>query len=482
MKETAMRRVLTLLVALPLLAALFPTAALGAPPERFTDTQTIVVCEPLVDDDGIVFTFVQVSERFGSFAALAFFAPGTSPETDPPTLISTDAVVTLSPDGTALTVIYDLVEFDPTTEPPFGDFVGTALLDVTLTPIGEPEAFSDRFRDGNRWVTIEGTRQLLAVEGDLTLPGDVVFDASGCNAFTETITVFATNPAAFIQRFDETSLSCHWETAAGTVDLFAFSDGFFAFSDLFVVDTSGEYFGSTEAVLTTTEYSAEFQLFDATDPQPEEPLGSASAAATLTATGERIRFIDRQPFFMFKFIGEVLSVDGELTLETPAGAQMLTMDDESCTAQTGRVMFQEVSPAGPKAKNDTPESAEPLDIGDSVRVSTVGLALEPEAPCTATFPDGVTVEVPFGSTAWWTFVGTGEEVTIDTAGSNFDTVVGVYVLEDGELVQVACVDDVFEPEFSLQARVTIDTEPGVTYYIQAGGFAGDTGILQLSLQ
>lgn len=56
-----MRRVLTLLAALPLLAVVFPTAALGVAPERFTDTQTLVVCEPLVDDEGTVFTFVHCS-------------------------------------------------------------------------------------------------------------------------------------------------------------------------------------------------------------------------------------------------------------------------------------------------------------------------------------------------------------------------------------------------------------------------------------
>jgi hypothetical protein len=41
------------------------------------------------------------------------------------------------------------------------------------------------------------------------------------------------------------------------------------------------------------------------------------------------------------------------------------------------------------------------------------------------------------------------------------------------------VDDVFDPDFSLQARVTIDTTAGVTYYVQAGGFGGSTGSLQL---
>jgi hypothetical protein len=68
-------------------------------------------------------------------------------------------------------------------------------------------------------------------------------------------------------------------------------------------------------------------------------------------------------------------------------------------------------------------------------------------------------------------------VTIDTAGSDFDTALAVYADEGGELVQVACVDDVE----TLQAVVTVDTVAGVTYYIQAGGFADSFGTLVLSL-
>jgi len=67
-------------------------------------------------------------------------------------------------------------------------------------------------------------------------------------------------------------------------------------------------------------------------------------------------------------------------------------------------------------------------------------------------------EVPFGHTAWWTFTGSGGDVTMDTAGSDFDTVVGVYVLNGGAFEQVGCVDDVFDPETeegSLQAAITV---------------------------
>ncbi len=73
-------------------------------------------------------------------------------------------------------------------------------------------------------------------------------------------------------------------------------------------------------------------------------------------------------------------------------------------------------------------------------------------------------------------------MTIDSAGSTFDTILAVYTGAPGSLTQVACVDDVFEPTFSLQARATIPTSAGVTYWVQAGGFGGDSGRLQLQVR
>jgi hypothetical protein len=76
--------------------------------------------------------------------------------------------------------------------------------------------------------------------------------------------------------------------------------------------------------------------------------------------------------------------------------------------------------------------------------------------------------VPIGKTLWYSFEGTGGPVTTDSAGSNFDTVIGVC---GAELNQIACVDDVVdEPGFSLQAAATIDTAEGASYLVQVGGF------------
>ena len=104
-------------------------------------------------------------------------------------------------------------------------------------------------------------------------------------------------------------------------------------------------------------------------------------------------------------------------------------------------------------------------------MSVVTSGTDAEAEATCADDEG---EFPIGHTAWWTFEGTGDPVTVDTAGSDFDTVVGVYVEEEGILVPIGCVDDIEE---SLQAAITVDTTAGVTYFVKASGFDGKAGTL-----
>ena len=98
---------------------------------------------------------------------------------------------------------------------------------------------------------------------------------------------------------------------------------------------------------------------------------------------------------------------------------------------------------------------------------TKGAAFEPEKPCDI---------APLGKTVWFAVEGTGTPITIDTAGSDFGTVVAIY--QPDTFTQIACVDDVFDTGFSFQSRVTWDTEPGETYLIQVGGFASEYGLLK----
>jgi len=478
-----MRRILASMGGVALATSLLVTPAptTAAPAQRISDTETFLFCD-LASEAGRAFTFAVESEAFGSFGDLAFWAPPSSPETGDPTWVSVTAEVDFN--ATSVTATYELVEFvfGPNPEdPPFGDPVGTATLAATLTPIGDPQEYRVNDHSGNQTFRREGVFQELGVAGTLELPEGISFDLSSCFAGVDTYTAFFNAPASSIFRFSDFSLNCGWEVDGTFVGLFAFADEFGAFSDVFVFGEDIELFGASTSppTFTTEAYAASFDLFDGLDPDAVDPVGSAEASATLTAAG---RINEHFTFGNTKvhITGTSYAVDGTLSLTTPDATYQLPMDGESCFAADQRIIEQTSARKGPKGKplpNDAPEGALPIGIGEEVTVNTLGTALDPEAPCVGDF-DGEAAEFPIGKTAWWTFEGTGGDVTIDTAGSDFDTIVGVYTDDGSGLVPVGCVDDVDE---SLQARITVATDAGVTYWIQAGGFAAASGTLVLSV-
>ena len=477
-----MRRTMAAFGGMALAMTLLVTPVAAAPSQRVSDTETVLFCEGISNEAGTVFAFVAESETFGSFADLAFWEAPASPQTSEPTWVS----VTGSGDfeGTSVTASFELVEFEfgPNPEdPPFGDPVGTATLEGTLTPIGDPEPYSINEGQGNHKFRREGVAQSFTVEGTLELPNGTTFDLSSCSAVHDTYTQFANSPASSVFHASQLVLDCHWEVEGDAVQLFAIADESGTFSDVFISGPDPEAPPELIAVptstpsLTTAGYDASFDLFEQ---GTGEPAGSAEASATLTPGG---RINDRFAFDNFKvhITGQRYMVDGTLSLTTPDGTVELSMDDEACFAADQRVTEHQSARQGPKGKplaNDAPDGALPIAMGETVTVRTGGTALEPEAPCIGDF-DGEPADFGIGKTAWWTFEGTGGDVTVDTAGSDYDTVLGIYVDDGGEMAQLACVDDVD----SLQARITIPTEAGVTYFVQAGGLGGQAGTLVLSV-
>ena len=470
-----MRRSVVIGTVASLLMAALPSVVSAAPAQRVTEHAVIVQCD-LSNDDGIVSAFAVDSSVFGSFGELAFWAAPAEPFNDDPTSVAISAEVDATESG--LSATFELVDVDT------GSAAGTASLDATLTPDGPPVPVDERFRDGNRWTDVEGTVQPMLVSGTLIVPGAEAFDLAGCSGAVQDLTLFTTNPSAFIQRFDTFNLSCTWETADGSVGLSASGDAFGAFGDLSVSDASGVYVGFTEAAsFSDMAFDATFELF--LQPDGGVAVGTGAASATLEPTGEIIRTMDGTGPNRAKATSERLAVSGTLDVSTPGGDQTLPMDDEHCVASHDHVFVHDVRPSGPKPgplANDAPEGAIAADLGRTYRIVTGGNAQAPEEPCAFVDPEtGDSFPFPIEYTAWWTFVGTGGPVTVDTAGSNFDTIVGVYTGSPGSLTQVDCVDDVFEPDFSLQARITVDTVEGVTYYVQAGGFGGSTGRLHVTI-
>ena len=478
-----MRRILAPLAALAVaISAAGPVAA--APAQRFSDVQTVLFCEHIPGEDGTLFLVAAQSEEFGTFADLGFWFPGGDAPNTPPDWFALTSSVTFG-EGT-ITGTYALYEFEVgenPEEPPIGDPVGDAVLSVTLTPDGDPEPYEFGDGSGNAKTVQTGTIQQYLVTGTIELPGDRTFDLSSCEAWRDEFTFFQTSPASNVTRMNDFQLNCTWELGDTFVGMFAAASDGFAHGDVFVSSPSGELSGfSQELTLTPATLAASWELAEF-DPEtgPGDVVGSASASATLSATGET--FHEKFSFGTTTIHqrGEIYTVDGVLTLETPDGTLELVMDGESCFAAEMQTMQHESARRGPRGRplaNDAPENALPLVPGESVTVRTGGADLEAEAPCVGE-QGGEVGEFPIGKTGWWTFEGTGSPMTVDTAGSDFDTVVGVYVEEEGSLVPIACVDDT---EMSLQAAVTVDSTAGVTYWVQAGGLGGQSGTLVLSLE
>lgn len=472
-----MPRLFTSLAVLALMLAALPAPALAQRPDRWTDSSTYVECLDLASASGSAILVVGVSERYGATARAGFWAPGTAPETDAPTWIGATDRVMVAADG-SLSATFDMFAYDEA----MPVLVGSASFAMVLAPDGDPVAFSDESSGTNRRSVVSGVRQELAVSGELLLPSALGFALDGCSGARQSIEVFVTNPDAETMHGAQVQLTCAWEGASSLVTLFAWTDASGTYTDLFVGDTSGEYQGIGTGTLSTTAFHATYQLASmGSEGEPGGITGTATASATLAATRDRIN--DRYRFGATRHhaVGSFLAVAGTVNLSLPAGDITLPMDADSCSAVDLRVTQITTSPNGPKGRplaNDLPENALPLAPGDAVRVNTAGTAVDPEAPCLVT--DGETgepIELPFGHTAWWAIEGTGSPVTVDTAGSSFDTALGVYVQTDAGLEQVACVDDVD----SLLARVTFETATGTTYLVQVGGFAGQAGTLELGV-
>jgi hypothetical protein len=501
-----MRRVLILAATAALIIGAIPSVAGAARVTRQSDEGLLLNCLIASEEEGTLYMSAQVSSEYGGYAALYWWEPGAEPFQSPPTLISGENSVIGTVAGSSLDAtleLYTYIEADPEDpeSSPYGEPAGQATVSATFETDGDPVAYSDESSGSNAKFRYDVVSQPLAATGTIQLPMATYDDLSQCEAARQQVSMFQTNPNTRIQRLEGIGLSCEWASDDRTVVLFASTEqSGQAYAEIFVSDASGYHAGFGEASLGTDAFAASWDLedisgeFEGEDESEVAPAaiggelsGRATAAASLSATGEGDRVIDRSHGEMFKFTYEVYAVSGELSLTTPAGTVTLAMD-EACSANTAKVHMRFSSPSGkggPPLRNDLPANAAPIQIGDAVSVRVAGAAPEAEAPCRIFEEEiGEEVDVPMGHTGWWTFTGTGGDVTIDTAGSTFDTVVGVYVLDGEELVQVGCVDDVTfgVEESTAQAVITIGTDADVTYYVQAGGFGSSTGQLELSVQ
>jgi Secretion system C-terminal sorting domain len=121
--------------------------------------------------------------------------------------------------------------------------------------------------------------------------------------------------------------------------------------------------------------------------------------------------------------------------------------------------------------NDLCTAALPIACAGSVTGTTVGATIDAVPTCVTTLNTAPGV--------WYTFVGTGQSVTLSTCppGTAYDSKIGVFTGTCAALVCVTGNDDFC----GLQSQVNFPTVLGTTYYVLVTGFGTATGAFTLRM-
>lgn len=467
-----MRRSLALLCVLVIGMAL-PSMVSGGRPVKETDHAVSIYCDGVTDTTGswTAYFNVAVSDLSGPNGFIDAWHE-TDDDGIPDLSSDPSQPVTATWDGSTLMGALPVIAQD-------GTSLGSATFSATLTPAADPVSFDETFRDGNARERYSGVSQALQPVGALALPDGSTFDLALCSADETTVSAFLTNPTARVRSYSQRTVQCELTDTAGNGGfLFVDLGDSFTFIDVGYASADGTTFlGATlfSDVPFTGAVDVSLEVYD---PENGEPTGgTADLSMTLAATGEPFTNLIRASAYRRTERGEVLDVEGSLAI---GGT---TFDLGPCIGIDVRSKEIATRPQGPRPggkvpANDTPTGARSLRVGSTTTIQTRGAAPDSEAPyecLTFTDPEtGEVFQVPVAYTVWYMFTGTGGPMTIDTAGSDFDTVVAIYTRSGSTYTPVAdgCVDDSpTEPVGrTLQANVTIPTVAGTTYYVQIGGY------------
>lgn len=454
--------------------------AMAAPPERFNDHRVGITCALLQTDGADAYFSVFRSDRFGSTAGLQLWLHPDDIITQPPTLVGSEASLTLGAGDATMTGSIDLVPGELGIQS-----AGTATLAAFLEPDGPIQGTENRFGNSNHKQRETDTFRTLAVSGTLTIsvPGrpDVVFGLDGCDGIVSDVTFFATNPASSVIWNDEQRLICTYVSDDLYVGLHAEAAAGIVGADIAVISTTAGGFSNLEGPVTLnhSSFAATFDLVS-TGAGLDPATGTAVASATLTAL-EPISFVLVEQDGRTRITIQPFSIVGSIEIALSDGTTAsVPLNDDTCWDNVARSEREMTSASqGGNSRpvaNDLPGSAQPVKPGAVISAHTGGAAFEGEAFASCVFEGPFLLNV--AHSVWYTAVGTGEPMTIETDGSDFDTVVVAYTASEGVLTEVACNDesDSAQPH---QARLTFDTFEGAVYLVQVGGYIDQSGHLRL---
>jgi len=368
------------------------------------------------------------------------------------------------------------------------------LTNLTVVSAGKPDVGNFYVDNHVALGTFRERRLELVGSGSLGLPDGTRLDLEegACAGWETTFLFRLAQPASYVYRTPEQSLiRCSLDdgSARGSLWMFVgdYSARIRAVVDLPTGDSwhIGRYFSGrwlSDLIYASLPYEGvEVPVSDSTGSWIGE---SALLDLAVVGGGESFDYALRSATWTAQRSGMAYPLAGSLRFPGDVAFDLghcyIADETEFYVAGPAR----EAAPGGAPPPNDLPEGATPASPGTRSTAQTRGAAPEAEAPFEC-FPDGFAAI----HTVWYSVAGTGGPVTIDTAGTNFDTVIAVYT-PDGvggyDPLPGGCVDDIDlePPAQSLQAVLTFDTELGQTYLVQIGGTPADSnwGVLQLAVE
>ncbi|HYC78316.1 MAG TPA: hypothetical protein VEI02_11880, partial [Planctomycetota bacterium] len=140
-------------------------------------------------------------------------------------------------------------------------------------------------------------------------------------------------------------------------------------------------------------------------------------------------------------------------------------------ANSGAISITEILPP----PNDECANAIPLAYGLNTGLTNVGASNSPQMSSACGF---------MGADLWYSFTPTcSGNLVIETCGSSIDTVIAVWDGCPGTGVEIACNDNANTGpcQFSSSSLISTPVIVGNTYYIEVGGWGGQTGGFQLNV-
>lgn len=450
-----------------LLVVLAPPGAQAARPTVLTSTSLGLACSERTAT-GVVDVGATAGGDGTAFVALR---PLDSEPGDAPVLVAPEMRTLLV--GSVLTAEGPVLDGD-------GKEVGTGALRLELV-FGDVEQIREREQTGNRGTRVTGSRSIVSAAGTVTLAG-TSYAVSGCAGTRTELRQWFSAPDSIVGSGQSAVIDCvltredGWEMEiygnAMTVDFFVHAP------ETGDVVLDGFVHRDDQTALTAAGMLHPFRVHDS---RSGELLGDSTGVVRATAVGAPHRIEQVLQGGGVRLAVQDLAMSGELGL--PGG---LSFSFEGCEAAAVTSRLRIALPAEPDTSrpapaHDTPEAALALGPGAMDRVDLRTAAPGAEAPTSCLAAGERHQGEIWGRTVWYVFDGTGNEVTLDTAGSTFDSALAVYAVSGDGLTEVGCADDTLVHRYVTvpQARLTVPTDVGVRYLVQAGGVLGEHGRLLL---